>query len=237
VNVAVRNTALSGFRLPSGDQRVTFIGRTGSGKTQMAAYFLSRANLHARPWIIVDTKGERIFQMVGKPWMQDLALRAPIPKKPGLYIVHVNPWQDAELDDFLLRVWAHENCGLFIDEAMQLPRKSALSAIMRQGRSKRIPVLACTQRPVDCERELFSEADYFCVFGLNDPRDYKVVEGFAPVDFEAPTPPYVSQYYSISARKCFFLRPAPPQSTIVAEIRAAAPRPNWTFFPRWNARY
>jgi hypothetical protein len=164
------------FRFPGGDSRTTVIGATGSGKTTCGVWLLAHQRLDKRPWIIVDFKREGIFDVVGLPPIQSITLTSRPPRKPGLYLVSPRPDEDEILEAWLWRVWERENTGLFIDEASLMPDKDAFRAILQQGRSKCIPTIACTQRPVDVKRALFSEASYFCVYRMQDVRDYKTVQ-------------------------------------------------------------
>jgi hypothetical protein len=77
-----------------------------------------------------------------------------MPRKPGLYRMRVDPQDEDNLEQWLWDVWKRGNIGLFIDEVALVPQKHAFKAILRQGRSKLIPVIACTQRPVGCDREV-----------------------------------------------------------------------------------
>src|SRR5579862_8316594 len=136
------------FRIPGGDARTTVIGATGSGKTTCAAWLLSKQRLDLRPWVILDFKREPLFDAVGIPPIIETSLSAKPPKKPGLYVICPRPGEEDALEAWLWRVWEAENVGLFVDEASLIPERDAFRAILQQGRSKRLPVIACTQRPV-----------------------------------------------------------------------------------------
>lgn len=217
------------FRLPGGDSRTVFIGATGSGKTTGAAWLLSHANFEARPWVLVDFKGEPTFDDIGAPPIQGLGLGS-MPGKRGLYRIEPRPDQDDELETWLWSIWERGNVGLFIDEAALLPRQSAWKAILRQGRSKRIPVIACTQRPVGVDRETFSEAGYFAVFGrMTYPDDQKLVSLFlgGRREIDEPLPRHHFWWFDVAQQLLMRLRPVPEPDTIVSRIRDRAPRRFW----------
>lgn len=225
------------FRLPGGDSRTTVIGATGSGKTTCGLWLLSRQRFDKRPWLVVDFKSEAVFDAVGFPPIEEWSLSSRPPRQKGLYLVSPRPDQDEQLEDFLWHVFERGNLGLYVDEASLMPGpRGAFQAILQQGRSKRIPVISCTQRPVSVERPVFSEASYFCVYRLTDKRDYKTVEGFVPDDLSAPLRPYHWRWYDVAHHTLLTMAPVPPPAIVADELRAAAPhRESWHPFA-WTSR-
>lgn len=194
------------FIIPGAQDRTIVMGATGTGKTTFGAYLLCKQRLDKRPWVIIDFKNEELWD--GIP-MRRLKL-TELPHRPGLYRLKVLPGQDDALEAWLWKIWRKEDTGIFCDEASLMPTGSAFKAILRQGRSKRIPVIACTQRPVDVDRELFTESRFKSVFRLDDERDYKIIKGFtrgAPID--EPLPKYYSYWHDSAQSKTFVLQPAP----------------------------
>jgi hypothetical protein len=184
---------------------------------------LAHQRFDKRPWIIVDFKREQIFDAIGIPPIRQISLTGSIPRKPGLYLISPRPDQDDALEDFLWRVWERENTGLFVDEASLMPDKDAFRAVLQQGRSKRIPLIACTQRPVDVKRGLFSEASFFAVYRMADKRDYRTVEGFIPADLSAPMPPHHWRWYDVARNRLLHMGPVPKPETVAALARDAIP--------------
>ena len=175
------------------------------------------------PYVALDFKDEELWDLVGNPPMRRLTLDR-LPGKRGFYRLSVYPGQEEQLEDWLWKVWRRGKIGLFCDEVSLIQNSKAFKAILRQGRSKLIPVISCTQRPVDCDREVFTEAQHIFVFGLSDDRDYKIVKGFtrnAPVD--QPLKRHWSYWYDAKQDRLFTLRPCPPPDTIAATIRAKVP--------------
>jgi hypothetical protein len=214
---------VTAFRFPGGDARTTVIGATGSGKTTCAVWLLAHQQLDKRPWIIIDFKRETIFDEIGIPPIRELSLADRPPKRPGLYIVSPRPDQDDALEAFLWRIWERENTGLFVDEASLMPDQSAFRAILQQGRSKRIPCIACSQRPVSVARALFSEASFFCVYRMADRRDYQVVQGFIPTDLSAPLPDHHWRWYDVARNTLLHMAPVPPPRHVAGELAATMP--------------
>lgn len=213
----------SGFRFPGGDDRTTLIGATGSGKTTCAAWLFSHQRFDRRPWIIVDFKREALFDEIGIPPLEPLHIGSSIPKRPGGYILTPGPDENDELEQFLWRVWERENTGLFVDEAALMPDKPAWQAILQQGRSKRIPCIICTQRPVMVKRAVFSEASFFCVYRMQDRRDAQVIQGFVPADLSLPLPERHWRWYDVAKNRLLTMGPVPPPEKITDRIRAELP--------------
>jgi DNA helicase HerA-like ATPase len=215
---------MNGFRLPGGDSRTTLIGATGTGKTTAGVWLLAQQRFDRRPWIILDFKEDPIFDLVGIPPIQPIELGDKMPKRQGLYLVSPRPGTEDLVEAFLWRLFDRTNIGLFVDEASLMPDRNAFRAILQQGRSRRIPVIACTQRPVEVKRGLFSEASFFGVFRLQDRRDYRVIEGFVPADLAQPLPgPHHWRWYDVAANRLLTLSPVPPPSQIAAELRSRVP--------------
>lgn len=215
----------SDFTLPGAADRTAVIGATGTGKTILGAWLLSKQRFDKRPWVIIDFKGEELWDMVGTPPIQKLKLGS-MPGKRGLFRMSVLPGQDEALEDWLWKIWKRGNVGLFVDEVSLMPQKAAFKAVLRQGRSLLIPVISCSQRPVDVDREVWSEANYISVFRLDDIRDYKVIQGFtrnAPIDRQLPE--FHSHWYDKKKYTCITLQPVPPPAIIAANIKSVAPRP------------
>jgi hypothetical protein len=214
---------MTGFRFPGGDARTTVIGATGTGKTTCGVWLLAHQRFDKRPWIILDFKCEALFDAVGIPPIVPIDLTSRPPKKPGLYLVSPRPGQDELLEEWLWKVWERENTGLFVDEASLMPDRDAFRAILQQGRSKRIPVIACTQRPVDVKRGLFSEASFFAVYRMQDKRDYKTIEGFTPGDMSRAMPPHHWRWYDVASNTLLSMKPVPPPAQVAEQLRAALP--------------
>ncbi len=217
------------FVLPGAADRTVIIGQTGCGKSVQAAWLLSRQRFDKRPWVALDFKDEILWDQVGDPPMRPLRLNQ-MPGKRGLYRLHVRPGQEDELEDWLWKIWERGNVGIFVDEVSLVPQKHAFKAILRQGRSKLIPVIACTQRPVDCDREVFTEAQYRSFFGLEDARDYQVIRGlFGGQDIKdqaVKLKRHWSLWYDVKQKQLSMLKPCPSPATVAADLKRVAPY-NW----------
>lgn len=201
------------FSMPKNSQRVSIVGRTGSGKTQFGAWLLSHAPFDRQPYVIIDYKGDQLLNDIEN--VREISLKET-PKKPGLYITRPAPDDEEGIENFLLKIWERERVGLYFDEAYMIPKNSAaFSAILTQGRSKKIPSIILTQRPSWINRFVFSEADYYAVFHLNDRRDQKTVESFLPGSIEERLPDYWCRWYDVGKDSIFRLQPVPDRDIIL----------------------
>lgn len=211
------------FTFPGGADRTVVIGATGTGKTIFGSWILSHQDFNKRPWVALDFKSEEFWDHFSPKYMRRIKV-GDMPGKRGLYRMPVHPGQEDELEEWFWKVWRKGNIGLFCDEVSLVPQRDAFKAILRQGRSLLIPVISCTQRPVDCDREIFTESQYKSVFRLDDVRDYKIIQGFtrnAPID--KPLPPRFSYWYDGPKSELFILRPVPKPVIIADEIKSKLP--------------
>jgi len=205
------------FRMPTTRQRVVVMGRTGAGKTQKGFWLLSHSPFDRQPYVIIDYKGDDLLNAVDR--VQEIGLNE-VPRHAGLYILHPRPVDDDDaMEAWMRRVWDRERIGLFFDEMYMVPEKGGLQGILTQGRSKNIPAICLTQRPARVSRFVFSEADFYSRFHLNDRRDQKTVQEFLPegaTDFALPE--YHSQWYDVGKNKLITFAPVPPAEEILSRI-------------------
>lgn len=212
-------------RLPNNSQRLAVVGRTGSGKTQAALWHLSNRNFDVRPWVIYDFKMDDHIEKLDA---EEIDLEF-VPKKPGLYVVHPHPSQQEEVNEHLWKIWAKERIGIFADEGYMIPnpvKNNAFQACLTQGRSKQIPMIILSQRPVWLSRFVFSESDFFQIFQLNDLDDEKTVQRYIREKISTNSlPDYHSYYYDVSNRSLTGFSPVPDEATIIDSINSRlAPR-------------
>lgn len=214
-----------GFRLPGARDRLAVVGRTGSGKTHLSVWALSLANWPVRPWVIVDYKRDELIRDI--PGLEPIELNARIPKHAGIYQIRPRPDQSDAVEDFLMRLWERGRTGLYVDEAHILPDRGGLQTVLTQGRSKSIPAVVVTQRPVLVSRFTFSEADYMSIFHLNDRRDRQTVGTFLPVDIERPLPERHSWYFDVAQNRAFRMLPVPDRDEVLDIFDRRMQRTRW----------
>jgi hypothetical protein len=217
---------MSNFRFPSRSSRVSIIGMTGSGKTRFGvwlfSHWLSRSSIN----VIIDFKGDDLIAQIDRAHVIDLKT---IPKHPGLYILRPRPDQAEAVDAWLWKVWERGNIGLFFDEGYMLPKSKALDAILTQGRSLKIPAMVLTQRPVYCSRFVFSQADFFAMFFMNDKRDWETVAAFTPQDGmfspDYDPPEFSCRWYDVAKRYATLIDPVPGDGYILQKYNDALRNP------------
>jgi hypothetical protein len=80
-------------------------------------------------------------------------------------------------------------------------------------------MIVVTQRPSWVSRFVFSEADFFSVFHMNDRRDRKTIEEFVPIDLEKPLGEHHSHWFDVKNNTKFLLKPVPKEDTILEKFR------------------
>src|SRR6202012_1646569 len=212
------------IRLPNDTSRTSIIGRTGSGKTFAGVWHLSQQNFDVMPWIVLDFKGDPLMaQFTAHEGASTITLDDPVPQYPGLYIMRVLPNQKVALNNWLWEVWDTGYCGIYVDEGYMLNDSDAFDAILTQGRSKHIPVIILSQRPVWLNRFVFSESNFFQVFHLNDRRVRRTVRAFVPANLDVRLEEYNSYYYDVGRDKLVTFQPVPAEGDILASILSKLP--------------
>jgi DNA helicase HerA-like ATPase len=224
------------FRLPADDEHTAVVGRNGSGKTMLGAFLLAMQDLSAKTWLVLDYKGEEIFHALANARHIGFG---DVPDEPGLFVLSSRPDLEERTENWLWRIWEHERVGLFIDEGYMLPQfqKGAFQAILTQGRSKRIPVITLTQRPVRVSPFAFSEASHVAVFDLNAKADRKTVEDRTGEGFMSWRPPafpddrlprFHSRWYAVKSDSRYVVKPVPEAKEIIKRIDSQLkPRRTW----------
>jgi hypothetical protein len=211
------------FRLPDETKRLTITGRTGSGKTVMGAWVLSEASFDKWPWMVLDFKGDELLRAI--PGTKPFDIEDHIPDEPGVYYTHPAPNQEEEINEFMWRVWRQGSTGLFIDEGYMVPnplKNNGLKAVLTQGRALRIPVITLSQRPSGVNRHVFSEADMFAAYHLNDKKDRERVAEMTPDDEiwnqDNRLEDFHSRWYDVGLNYSAILKPVPEPKKILARF-------------------
>lgn len=218
-------------RLPTPNQRLAIVGSTGSGKTQAGVFHLSNQDWsddkRGRPWIIFDFKGD---DLIARLPATEISVRSAPPKKPGLYVVRPLPKLDDDaVTEMLWKVLQQEETGLYFDEGYMIAtRNHAFNACLTQGRSKRIQMIVLSQRPTWMSRFVFSEADFFQVFRLNDRRDYETIQSMISVDIKKRLAAYHSHWYDVGADAGAVFAPVPDRAALIKSFRMRSNRFNRT---------
>lgn len=160
-----------------------------------------------RPWVVYNWKSDRSIDNI--PGKIDIGLDE-IPKRPGVYVVHPHPNEFEEVERHMWAIWQKQGIGVYVDEGYMVGNNNpAFRSLLTQGRSREIPIITLSQRPVWMDRFVFSESEFFQVFRLQHKKDRQSVEQFVPVDLSKRLPEYHSYYYDVAADKMTVLKPVP----------------------------
>jgi hypothetical protein len=208
-------------RLPGPKDRLAVIGTTGSGKTVAALWHLSRADMSARPWIAFDFKDDENIAQIEHAEHVGLDFR-PGPKSKGLYVVHPMRGDDEAVNSLMLAILKRGNVGVYLDEP-DINKTEGFEDVLRKGRSHYVPVIALTQRPVDCNRYMLSEAGFYQLFDLADEKDWARVRNFVPLkklgyENEPTLKKYHSLYFDRDKKRITPFMPVPEVDTILENI-------------------
>jgi len=210
------------MQLADDTQRTSIVGRTGSGKTAAAVWHLSESNYRHMPWVIYDFKQDQLLAELGALDGAEHIGLDTVPRKPGLYFVHPLPHETEAVQEQLWKIWAQESTGVYIDEGymMATPPKvnPAFRSLLTQGRSKRIPMIILSQRPVWLDRFVFSESDFYQVFALNHSGDRKTMMEYIPADLNKRLPEYWSYYHDVSAAETVVCKPVPFGPEVIESV-------------------
>lgn len=155
-------------------ERIAFIGSTGSGKTQLAKFFLSRLNRV----VVIDPK--HMFRLDGfkttkrfPAWQKEFKL---------IYRPRVN--DDSDLYEYIRKLYKLKNVTIYVDEMATLSEMfpystAALGDIARVGREPRVALWSAMQRPRGTPRIFLSESETFFVFNLRAREDREYIKGYA----------------------------------------------------------
>ena len=209
---------------PGPDQRVAIVGRTGSGKTTAALWHLSGKDFEAQPWLMVNTKGDpHLLKLASLEGVQTISVH-DTPDEKGLYhVLPKMPEQGPELDEMIGRVWEKQNCGIYIDEGYMIKPDKNLNACLTQGRSRNIPMIVLSQRPVWISKFVFSECDYVQLFNLSRRNDRIAATDFVPVDKDYRLAPHCSYWYNEATELLVEFGPVPNNAAILDTFRAKFP--------------
>lgn len=163
-------------------QRVSFAGKTGSGKT-FAAHYLLRP---IRRLIVIDPK----MMLVSDPsWRLEPPSREALKALRDGEYARIGYWQPPAIDNDGFPIWDSifdlamdiGDVVVYIDEMYSVAKNGRMSYPMRraytQGRALGVGVWAATQRPAFVPTEMMSEAEWNLVFMLKTLKDRKRVAG------------------------------------------------------------
>ena len=208
------------FRFPRDDEHIGIFGRNGSGKTQYATFVLSERSFDVMPWYILNFKDEDLFYEI--PKLKLVKIGEPVSGQPGVYMINCgvgSKKDDEELDDFFHRAWQHRNVGIFVDEGYNATGLKWFRSCLAQGRSRRVPLMVISQRPVYMDKFVWSEASLYTAFDLNIKDDKDTANGMIPGYRNVRLPEHHSLFHDVKANRTCILKPCPDRDTIMERFR------------------
>jgi DNA helicase HerA-like ATPase len=156
------------------NERVVFLGRTGSGKTTLADKLIRSIGYRT---VVFDPKHAWEFpgyKLVTEYDPDPHTVRQLFRPRSSA----AEGWSDA--DGFLRQIWSHRIPTIvYIDEITKLSTRyrtlPILEDIVRLGRQVGIGAWYASQRPRDCPTLFFTEAEHWMAFDLRNGDDRKRV--------------------------------------------------------------
>lgn len=212
------------MNFPSDTERLAIVGTTGSGKTHAALWHLARRNYDEKPWVIYDWKRDEFINSIEGTF--ELDVNAPAPEHPGLYIVRPIPEDDDDaVNQQMTDIWRAEDIGVYVDEGYMVSSKNkGFRKLLTQGRSKHIPMIICSQRPVWMDKFVFTESEFKQVFRLQNEGDVDKMEEYIPFDLSRRLQPRWSYYYDAINDRLDVMKAVPDQPAIRAMFHAKLAR-------------
>lgn len=173
-------------------KHAVIVGQNGSGKSQM---LMKLALENEQQSIIFDTKLDDDFLYLAKKSEVLKVVTSYIDfvravKKGDFDYLIVRPTKieianPKALDNYLDFLTSFKNFSIFIDEAYPFHAGNGrcyegLNCLLTRGRSYKLSVICCTQRPAFISNFIYSESSYFFVYRLMLLKDRKVVSDFIP---------------------------------------------------------
>lgn len=165
--------------VPPGE-RALILGKTGSGKTVIGAWLLSRS---PGRWVILNSKYDEFLTQIGPSvdWNVKDILKGL--KKKEIVVAHPTSFEAEDLDRVLFELCeTRQAVGVFIDELLYLHKGNGragpgLMGLLTRGRSRKQSFIGCSQRPAFLSQFCYSESEYFGIAQLKLRADWaKVIE-------------------------------------------------------------
>lgn len=195
-------------------EHVFIAGRTGSGKSVTAEYYLAGYDYVIK----LDTKDEVSERRANKQplWrgleegkdytvITRLAELDNVETHKVIYVPDFTEQTQDHYNSLFKWVYERQNTILWIDELMSIAENPSryppyLKALYTRGRSKNVAVWSLTQRPKDIPTIVMANSTHFFIYDLNMPQDRKqVVEASGFTEFYELPGKYTFWYFNIAS--------------------------------------
>lgn len=167
-------------------EHVYIAGMTGTGKTYFAKTYLAEF-----PTVgVLDTKGEAMLDIAeGRdPWPQvakeeltvfeSLDDLDKVDTPYYIYSPKLDELSEHYYNEFFKYHYFKLDCTVLVDEAMQVsPNGNSIPwwyrGILTRGRSRRVSVWSCTQRPANVSQDIIAQSSHVVMFNLRKHDDRK----------------------------------------------------------------
>ena len=181
--------------LPS--ERVTIVGRTGSGKTTLARLLVGGD----RNLVVIDPKWRFELPRTQLAVGTARAFAELWPQRSTRVVYRPDPESNThdDVDQVIRRVLRYGRTRILVDEAMDYATPNAILPAYRraetQGRELLVSMVSLTQRPRGIHNILLSEAEHLFVFDLAVASDREKVAAIGGDQLaERPGEPYAFWY-------------------------------------------
>lgn len=181
------------------EDRYAFVGKTGSGKTALAAVLAATfARTLPPPWQVwwFDTKNvpEDLAMLRRWGFRNASSLDDQRPETGGLqnalyFIIKEAGKTHTTVDQvqaLCREAYERGNVIIVVDEYTQVVPSArsagqSLQDVFTRGRGRKVGIIGLTQEPVYVPRQLISQATHVCLLTLSYQNDIKYVKNFCPI--------------------------------------------------------
>jgi hypothetical protein len=166
------------------DERISLVGTTGSGKTELVRFLLSQG---VNRCLVIDPK----FKFYADGYT--VKNRLPFFRKNLKMIYQPSAGDDENLNKILWQLYREENVTIYCDELSMLSDllpacTRTLATFSRTGRERHVSIWTVIQRPRWVPRIFLTESESFFMFSLRSKEDREYMAGFMGDEVKSPIP-------------------------------------------------